>query len=99
MPCTYCGKEPSNVFYVKYRTKGQLSRVPGMEIRYSGLDRVDSSKGYVHGNVVPCCGECNLLKNDGTLDEFFAHVERIQSHNPSVAGVLQLAATLFDMTS
>ena len=27
-----------------------------------GLDRVDSSKGYVQGNVVPCCGPCNTKK-------------------------------------
>jgi hypothetical protein len=96
MPCTYCGKEPSNVFYVRYRTDGKAARVPGLDIRYSGLDRVDSSKGYIHGNVVPCCGECNLLKNDGSLDDFFAHVERIRSHKSSTASVLQLAESLFD---
>lgn len=26
------------------------------------LDRVDNSKGYVIGNVVPCCGNCNRIK-------------------------------------
>lgn len=28
----------------------------------SGLDRVDHEKGYVQGNVVPCCGQCNVAK-------------------------------------
>lgn len=29
-----------------------------------GLDRIDSSKGYVPGNVQPCCKECNRIKSD-----------------------------------
>ena len=27
-----------------------------------GLDRMDNSKGYVMGNVIPCCGTCNEIK-------------------------------------
>lgn len=35
-----------------------------------GLDRMDNSKGYVLGNVVPCCKECNEIKGDTlTYDE------------------------------
>lgn len=29
-----------------------------------GLDRKDSSKGYVVGNVVACCLACNRIKNE-----------------------------------
>lgn len=29
-----------------------------------GLDRLDNSKGYISGNVVPCCKECNTARND-----------------------------------
>jgi hypothetical protein len=29
-----------------------------------GLDRKDNSKGYVEGNVVPCCGACNTGRSD-----------------------------------
>jgi len=29
-----------------------------------GLDRIDNSKGYVSGNVVPCCGLCNRIRGD-----------------------------------
>lgn len=30
----------------------------------SGLDRKDSDLGYSPENVVPCCGDCNKIKND-----------------------------------
>jgi hypothetical protein len=30
----------------------------------SGLDRLDSSKGYEEGNVVPCCKGCNTQKGN-----------------------------------
>lgn len=29
-----------------------------------GLDRMDSSKGYEIGNLVPCCGQCNNIKSN-----------------------------------
>lgn len=36
----------------------------------SGLDRIDSSKGYVQGNCVSCCKLCNQIKmNILTLEE------------------------------
>jgi hypothetical protein len=31
-----------------------------------GLDRIDSNKGYIEGNVRPCCKRCNVAKNDMT---------------------------------
>lgn len=39
----------------------------------SGLDRMDSSVGYITTNVVSCCWTCNKIKNDAlSFDE--AHV-------------------------
>ena len=29
-----------------------------------GLDRLDNTKGYELGNVVPCCGPCNQGRSD-----------------------------------
>lgn len=29
-----------------------------------GIDRMDSRLGYVTGNVVPCCWDCNVIKRD-----------------------------------
>lgn len=30
----------------------------------TGLDRMDNSKGYIIGNIVPCCSGCNRVKSD-----------------------------------
>jgi hypothetical protein len=39
----------------------------------SGLDRMDNSKGYVLGNVVPCCWSCNMIKgNTVSYEEMLA---------------------------
>lgn len=70
-PCYYCGQEPSNC--VKSKT-GNGDYV------YSGIDRIDNSKGYILGNCVPCCGKCNLMKMHLGFDEFISHVERICYH-------------------
>jgi len=29
----------------------------------SGLDRIDNKKGYLRGNVLPCCKDCNRGRN------------------------------------
>jgi len=36
-----------------------------------GLDRLDHRLGYVHGNVVPCCGKCNTRKGHLEAVGFF----------------------------
>lgn len=45
-----------------------------------GIDRIDSSKGYVAGNVTPCCKTCNVMKNDLTVEKFEAHIRRIATY-------------------
>lgn len=45
-----------------------------------GIDRVDSNKGYVIENCVPCCSRCNSSKNDMTNDEFKEHVKKMYNH-------------------
>ena len=36
----------------------------------NGIDRVDNNKGYIEGNVVPCCEICNTLKGTNHPQEF-----------------------------
>jgi 5-methylcytosine-specific restriction endonuclease McrA len=36
----------------------------------TGIDRINSKKGYTFTNVRPCCKRCNVAKNDMTEGEF-----------------------------
>ena len=42
-----------------------------------GIDRLDSTKGYIHNNCVPCCSICNKMKNHFSLDTFLNHIDKI----------------------
>jgi hypothetical protein len=70
--CYYCGAPPSNELKT-FRTKK-------VKMRYSGIDRVDPTNGYVPGNVRPCCIDCNKAKLDKTEDEFVLWVSRTHKH-------------------
>lgn len=70
--CFYCGVPPSNEIRT-YRTKK-------LKFKYTGIDRVDSSRGYVLDNVRPCCECCNIAKSNKTEDEFFSWVNRISGN-------------------
>ena len=47
----------------------------------NGIDRVDNKLGYTTTNVVPCCNMCNVAKNNHSLPEFLAWVQRVHSHS------------------
>lgn len=69
--CYYCGTPPSNRLGVGFHGA----------VDYSGIDRLDSKKGYVLGNVVPCCKKCNFAKRSLTVDEFFAWINSVVNHS------------------
>lgn len=62
LDCHYCKIGPSNI----KKTKNSL----GDGYKYSGIDRVNSIKGYTYENVVPCCKICNYAKSNLTFEEF-----------------------------
>lgn len=47
---------------------------------YNGLDRVDSSLGYLKTNTVPCCKMCNWGKNTLSTTAYIEHCEKVISH-------------------
>lgn len=69
--CYYCGQEPSNVFLL------QRTMVNGKTFTYSGIDRIDSLKGYEEGNMVSCCKWCNFSKNNRDQKDFLEWTERL----------------------
>ncbi len=59
-PCIYCGSEP------KEKTWARNNKV----VIANGIDRLDSDKGYIKGNCVPCCEVCNRAKNEMSVRQF-----------------------------
>lgn len=49
----------------------------GQKINGVGFDRVDSRKGYVLSNVVPCCQKCNMAKYNMEESVFWGHIKKI----------------------
>ena len=41
------------------------------------LNRIDNAKGYTIENVKPCCGTCNKIMNNFTLEELKSKVYKI----------------------
>lgn len=74
--CFYCGKEPQ---YNERWARIEHKKQPRLSI--NGIDRIDSSKGYLKENTVPCCSKCNLMKNIMSSEEFLSHVYRISNFN------------------
>lgn len=76
-PCTYCGAEPIPKNIMVGSGAGRRER----HTVANGIDRVDSSKGYISGNITSCCFACNTAKNSMTVDEFLGWVKRVYAHN------------------
>jgi hypothetical protein len=55
----------------------------GQEIPLIGVDRVDSSMGYVKNNVVSCCSLCNVIKMDLSYEDFLTQAKRIYEYSNS----------------
>lgn len=72
--CFYCGIAPAMIAKV-----GRNRKANGVYV-HNGIDRVDSSGGYVAENVVPCCLACNLSKHTRSQQEFYDWVKRVHAH-------------------
>ncbi|QVJ12735.1 hypothetical protein [Pseudomonas phage PSA11] len=65
--CHYCGDVNPQIHKGKCRTG----------FNYCGIDRIDSSRGYETGNMVTCCGTCNMMKNAMPQEVFLGHIEKV----------------------
>lgn len=71
--CHYCGTAPFSGFAPRSSRRGK--------VLLNGVDRVNSKKGYVKGNVVSCCKHCNKAKLDRTAEEFLTHCRKVVAHH------------------
>lgn len=76
--CYYCGQVPIETVSSKSRNR---TNTP---YKHNGVDRVDSSKGYILSNVVSCCGMCNLMKNHFNLSDFLNKIKEIYNKHLKV---------------
>jgi len=64
--CNYCGISWSN---------------QQRSYQYNGIDRVDSSKGYISSNCVTACKQCNRAKRDLAQEEFLTWIARVYNYS------------------
>jgi hypothetical protein len=55
---------------------------------FNGIDRIDSTIGYINDNCVSCCAMCNFMKGCLDKDIFIERVEHIATYNKFVEGKL-----------
>lgn len=73
--CIYCGRTGEN----KYNTGEK--RYKGLEnLLFMGIDRIDSSIGYVENNIIPCCGICNKMKMRMNQQDFYSWIDHVYNH-------------------
>lgn len=73
--CHYCGASPSSRQYSVYT------------IDVNGIDRVDNKRGYIKGNVMPCCTLCNMMKGKLGYSQFIEHTRQIYFYK--IGGILR----------
>lgn len=71
LPCAYCGD--SSVSY----SNPPKEAAWGKQFRYTGIDRIDPSIGYIKENIQPCCIKCNRAKSDMTEIDFASWINKV----------------------
>lgn len=79
--CAYCG--------IKLKTESLETRPPGRppltnDPQKPSLDRIDSNKGYIIGNVQFVCSQCNYMKLDYSHKEFLDKCIQIVEYTKDV---------------
>lgn len=62
--CIYCNSLPKTITKVS-------------KLKRNGIDRIDSSKGYVLDNCVSCCKICNHAKNNLSTKQFLDWIQQV----------------------
>lgn len=78
-PCTYCGS-PGEVWRPYSGRELAIGR-ENMDIKITGIDRINSNIGYIFTNCTSCCKQCNWMKLNYTVEQFLKHCKRVVEHN------------------
>lgn len=74
--CHYCGQEPNQKHLANKNSNGHYI--------YNGIDRIDSSIGYIGSNILPCCKQCNFSKRDLSYGDFIQWLKKAHEHLNSI---------------
>ena len=83
--CIYCGEAPDITKTSSYRDKHE---------KITGIDRVDTTKGYFKENCVPCCKMCNIMKNKFSKEDFINKVKSIYNNYIKSSTTISKESTL-----
>jgi hypothetical protein len=75
--CHYCDCPPMQE-HLRKNVRGY--RVYTGPYIYNGVDRLNSKLGYTKDNCVACCGRCNKMKLDMTVEQFVTACREIVNH-------------------
>lgn len=78
------GKQSGKCFYSNISLNEPVFYGRGRSYKIASLDRIDSTRGYVTGNVVWCCWGCNSAKLDFTLKDYISLCEQIAQNKYSI---------------
>lgn len=70
--CVYCGQSKTQTARGQGKTSG--------DFLYTGIDRIDSTLGYIKYNCVSCCWNCNDMKKNRNVEDFKRHITMIYNN-------------------
>jgi hypothetical protein len=73
--CFYCEASPAPKPLSFQNKKNGITEE--RTIKVNGIDRVDNDQGYVLQNCVPCCSDCNFMKQDLSMEQFLDKINKI----------------------
>ena len=79
-PCNFCGCVGSRSINDRLRSRGKTHICSNEVIHINGIDRIDSSKGYISGNCISCCTTCNYAKNTMSIEQFKTWIRQVYEH-------------------
>jgi len=68
-----CGIEPKQIRKDRLHLNGDYV--------HNGIDRLDSSRGYILENCVPCCKVCNYAKRNMSVNDFLNWIKKVYNYN------------------
>jgi hypothetical protein len=77
-------KKRKKEFALSFEEFNELWQKPcyycGEKIEFIGIDRFNNNKGYIAGNIVPCCWKCNSLKGAWDGIQYIEQCEKVAKH-------------------